>query len=67
MDVECTFEENVPGSDGEVRCFCNDRREIGVMVQCEVCVGWFHLECLRKKEGVVCWMVRPLFVPSVCL
>ena len=44
-----TSEENDSGSDGEVRCFCNDKRE---MVQCEVCTGWFHLECLRMKQGV---------------
>ena len=34
-------------SDGEVRCFCNRQREAGEMVQCKVCAGWFHLECLR--------------------
>ena len=45
-------QENDRGSDGEVRCFCNSRREAGEMVQCEVCAGWFHLECLRMKEGV---------------
>ena len=45
-------EESDPGSDGEVRCFCNDKREAGEMVQCEVCTGWFHLKCLRMKEGV---------------
>ena len=39
------------GDDGEVRCFCNVRKETGEMVQCEVCVGWFHLKCLRMKEG----------------
>ena len=44
--------ENECGSDGEVRCFCNSQREAGEMVQCEVCAGWFHLECLRMKEGV---------------
>ena len=47
-----TSEENDSGSDGEVRCFCNDKREKGEMVQCEVCTGWFHLECLRMKQGV---------------
>ena len=26
-------EESDPGSDGEVRCFCNDKREAGEMVQ----------------------------------
>ena len=45
-------EESDPGSDGEVQCFCNDKREAGEMVQCEVCTGWFHLKCLRMKEGV---------------
>ena len=40
------------GDEGEVRCFCNVRRETGEMVQCEVCSGWFHLKCLRMKEGV---------------
>ena len=25
---------------------------IDPMVQCEVCTGWFHLKCLRMKEGV---------------
>ena len=40
------------GDEGEVRCFCNVRRETGEMVQCEVCAGWFHLKCLRMKEGV---------------
>ena len=40
------------GDKGEVRCFCNVRRETGEMVQCEVCAGWFHLKCLRMKEGV---------------
>ena len=45
-------EESDPGSDGEVRCFCNDKREAGEMVQCEVCTGWFYLKCLRMKEGV---------------
>ena len=44
--------ENDCGSEGEVRCFCNSKREAGEMVQCEVCAGWFHLECLRMKEGV---------------
>ena len=44
--------ENECGSDGEVQCFCNSQRKAGEMVQCEVCAGWFHLECLRMKEGV---------------
>ena len=39
--------ENDCNSDGEVRCFCNRQREAGEMVQCMVCAGWFHLECLR--------------------
>ena len=39
--------ENDCNSDGEVRCFCNRQREAGEMVQCKVCAGWFHLECLR--------------------
>ena len=44
--------ENDCGNECEVRCFCNSQRETGEMVQCEVCAGWFHLECLRMKEGV---------------
>ena len=44
--------ESDPGSVGEVRCFCNDKREAGEMVQCKVCTGWFHLKCLRMKEGI---------------
>ena len=51
-NYEAPSEENDLGSDGEVRCFCNDKREMGEMVQCEVCAGWFHLKCLRIKEGV---------------
>ena len=51
MEVESVSEKSDLGND-EVRSFCNDKREIGEMVQCEVCVGWFHLECLRVKEGV---------------
>ena len=45
-------EESERGSAGEVPCFCNDNREAGEMVQCEMCTGWFHLECLRMKEVV---------------
>ena len=44
--------ENDCGNECEVRCFCNSQRETGEMVQCEICAGWFHLECLRMKEGV---------------
>ena len=44
--------ESDGGSDGEMRCFCNSQKEAGEMVQREVCAGWFHLECLRTKEGV---------------
>ena len=51
VEVESISEKSDLGND-EVRCFCNDKREIGEMVQCEMCVGWFHLECLRMKEGV---------------
>ena len=51
-NYEAPSEENDSGNDGEVRCFCNGKRETGEMVQCEVCAGWFHFECLRMKEGV---------------
>lgn len=53
MDVESTSEKNDPSSDGEVRCCCSDKSEADEMVQCEVCVGWFHLECLRIKKELV--------------
>ena len=36
----------------EVKCFCGDKREFGEMVECEICSGWFHLKCLRMKEGI---------------
>ena len=36
------------------------------MVQCEVCAGWFHLECLRTKEGVRVLDGR-VFVCCFCL
>ena len=45
-------EESERSSASEVRCFCNDNREAGEMVQCEMCTGWFHVKCLRMKEGV---------------
>ena len=57
--------ENDCSSEGEVRCFCNSQREAGEMVQCEVCAGWFHLECLRMKEGVGGKGLRLLFL-SFC-
>ena len=52
VEVESTSKQNDLGSDDEVRCFCNNKGRKVEMVQCEVCVGWFHLECLRMKEGV---------------
>ena len=64
VEVESTSEENVLGSDDEVRCFC-DKREIGETVQCEVCVGWFHFGVF-KNEGRQCtgWKdLRMLFLP----
>ena len=59
--------ENECGSDGEVRCFCISQREAGEMVQCEVCAGWFHLECLRMKEGVGVRDGRAFVIPSFAI
>ena len=38
-NYEVPSEENDSGSDGEVRCFCNDKRDTGEIVQCKVCAG----------------------------
>ena len=35
----------------EVKC-CGNKREFGEMVECEICLGWFHLKCLKMKEGI---------------
>ena len=54
-DADCEVfpsRKNDSHSDGEVRYFCNSQREAGEMVQCEVCAGWFYLECPRMKEAV---------------
>ena len=50
MEVESTFEENDPGSDGEVWCF----REGGEMVQCEVCVGLFPFGVSKDERRSWC-------------
>ena len=35
-----------------VECLCSCKVERGEMVCCDLCEGWFHLECLGMKEGV---------------
>ena len=56
-------------STSEVLCFCNDNREAGEMVQCEMCAEWFHLECSRMKEsvGVLNGRACGPSIASVCL
>ena len=49
-DLDSSLNSDSEGSgDGEVRCFCNDFREFGEMVECEVCSGWFHFMCLSMS------------------
>ena len=42
MEVESIAEENDPGSDGEVRCFCNDKlRGLGRLER------WCNARCVQ--------------------
>ena len=35
-----------------VECLCSCKVDKGEMVCCDLCEGWFHLECLGMKEAV---------------
>ena len=40
------------GAHKVVKCFCGIEKESGEMVECEVCAGWYHLKCLKMREGI---------------
>ena len=38
------------GSD-VIACICNQNKEVGIMIQCDLCDRWSHAECYSFDEG----------------
>ena len=42
------------------------RAEEDELICCDVCGGWYHLQCMEMKEGVGCLRRKYLCAISVC-
>lgn len=50
-----TFVKNKKKSEDEediIRCICGIPRDEGLMIQCERCMVWQHIECVKVEASV---------------
>ena len=66
VEVESISEKSDLGND-EVRFFCNDKREIGEMVQCEICgMVPFGVSKNERRSWCAGWEDLRLLFLSIC-
>ena len=57
------------GSD-IIACICNQNKEVGIMIQCDLCDRWSHAECYSFNEGdiqydFICQFCQGKEIPTI--
>jgi histone-lysine N-methyltransferase ASH1L len=48
--VRCLMRPNIAKTDDIIQCPCGQFKDEGVMVQCDECSSWQHIDCIKADE-----------------